>query len=130
MGRRLLELLDFIRLLRMTDPKHSFEVFVFNILLGSACIAFSILGEHRPYMLSMSLLCFSLGIQYWRVRKVFKRHLQMERAWMERMIPQIEDAMAFCEREMRAKEREPIDPADLALLREDVERARQEAASE
>jgi len=127
MGRRIDGLLCFIRLLRTTDPKYSFEVFIFNITLGLACTAFAILGENRLWALTFAILSFSLAIQYWRVRRVVKRQL----AFLERMLPEIEQAIAALKREevrAAAREREPDAETTqlIALLHEDVERAKQE----
>lgn len=126
MGRRTAMLLDLIRFLRTTDPKYTFEVMIFHITLGLACITFTILDESRLWGITFAVLCFSLGIQWWRVRRVVKRELE----WFERATISLEQAIAAYEQAMRAKERKPLSPAELALLREDVERARKrEAAS-
>lgn len=164
MGRRTAAMLDFIRFLRTTAPKHSFEVFIFQIMLGIACITFAILGENRLWGITFAVLCFSLGIQYWRVRRVVQLQLQVEQAWLiERMTRQMEQAIADYERlcaqnhttpdpavitrlcedvewawlesvapgkcDACAVRRDPLDPAELALLREAVEQAREREAA-
>lgn len=133
MGRRTAMLLDLVRLLRTTDPKYSFEVFMFNITLGIAAICFTILGETRLWMLSCSVLWLSCGIHYFRLRRVMKWQIRREQAWLDHMVPRLEQALANYERAMDAAHQKP-DSAEtarlLALLREDVERARErEAAS-
>lgn len=128
MGRRMAVMLDFIRVLRTTAPKYSFEVFIFNIALGIAAITFSLLGETWLWMLSCGVLWISLTLHYWRVRREIAKQ---EREWFERATISLEQAIAAYEQAKRARERKPISPAELALLREDVERARErEAASE
>lgn len=128
MGRRMAAMLDFIRFLRTTAPKYSLEVYIFNIALGIACVTFSILDESLLWGATFAVLCFSLGIQYWRVRREIAKQ---ELVWFERATISLEQAIAAYEQAMRAKERTPPDPAAIALLREDVERARErEAAGE
>jgi hypothetical protein len=124
-------MLEFIRFLRTTDPKYSFEVLIFNITLGFVAGACAVLGKTGCWMLASGVLWISLGIHYFRLRRVLNRRLRAERVFLERMRPSLEAAIACYEHKMRAAHPEPIDPAELALLREDVERARQrEAAGE
>ena len=123
MGRRMAAMLAFLRFLRTTKPKYSLEVFIFNVVVGLACIVFVVLGETRLWAVSCGVLWLSCGIHWLRVRRAVKR----EMAWMEHMLPRLEAAVAEYERQC-AQKHEPVDPAELALLREDVERARERAA--
>lgn len=128
MGRRIDEWLSFFRFLRTTKPKYSFEVFIFHVVLGFAAGFSVILGETWLWMLSCGVLWISLTLHYWRVRREIAKQ---EREWFERATISLEQAIAAYEQAKRARERKPISPAELALLREDVERARErEAASE
>lgn len=129
MGRRILELLDFIRFLRTTDPKYSFEVLLFNTVLGLACIAFSLLGEQRLWAISFAVLCFSLAIHSFRIRRVLKRRIQVKQDWLAQMTSQLEQALSDYERAAAAARHNEHDDNEtaqaLALLREDLERARE-----
>ncbi|OEU74049.1 MAG: hypothetical protein BA864_06880 [Desulfuromonadales bacterium C00003093] len=135
MGRRTDAMREFIRFLRTTEPKYSFEIFIFHITLGFATGVFVILGKTGFWLLSSGVLWLSLGIHWFRLRRVIKRQIRQirqEQAWAERMLPRIEQALANYERAMDAtRKHKTVDPAELEHLREDVERARQrEAAGE
>lgn len=130
MGRRTDGVWDFIRFLRTTDPKHSFEVFIFNIVVGAAALACVILGETRWGMGFSVVLWVSLGIHWFRLRRVVKRQLQ-ELAWLERMVPQIEQALADYEQAMDAARHKTNDAETarlLLLLQDDVEQAQEREA--
>lgn len=120
MGRRIAWWLDFFRFLRTTEPKYSLEVAIFNVTLGLACIVFSILGEHRLWAITFAVLCFSIGIQYFRLQRVLKRHLLAEREWLEWANALYEQAMHAA-----AHKQEPDAATDESarLLRDEIERA-------
>lgn len=129
MGRRIAMMLDLIRLLRTTEPKYSFEVVIFNVTLGVVACVFSILGETRLWAVSFGVLCISLGIQYLRLRRVIKRHRWLHRELVERAEISFKQAAAAYAPAMRAQDREPPGPAELALLREAVKRAQEREAA-
>lgn len=124
MGRRTAAMLAFLRFLRTTKPKYSLEVFIFNVVVLLACIVFVVLGETRLWAFSCGMLCLSLGIHWLRIRRAVKREL----AITYQMIGRLEQALVAYE-QMCARRHKPVDPAELALLREDVERAREREAA-
>lgn len=128
MGRRIAMMLDLIRLLRTTEPKYSFEVLIFHITLGVVACVFSILGATRLWAVAFGVLWISLGIQYLRLRRVIKRQRRLHQEWMERAEILIEQAAAAY-MQLCARRNEPLDPAELALLREDVKRAQEREAA-
>ena len=73
MGERIQNTIRIIRFIRRTAPKYSFEHAAANVLLGIACMILTILGEYRLWLLFISVLFISLGVQGLRVWWVMRR---------------------------------------------------------
>jgi hypothetical protein len=81
MGERIDDLRYLIRYLRDTDPKYSFEVFVFHIFMAIACLVFIFLAEFWLWAISITILYASLTVQYLRIRRVMRQRIRNEAAW-------------------------------------------------
>lgn len=127
MGRRTDAILDLIRFLRTTKPKYSFEVLIFNIVVGLAAVACSIRGETLLWLLLFAVLWISLGIQWFRVRRVIKQ-MRQDKEWLKRMLPRLEQAIANYERAMTRPAPRTETAQLITLLKEDIEQAQQREA--
>lgn len=85
MGERIEAMRYLIRYLRDTEPKYSFEVFVFHIFMAMVCLTFTFLAEFWLWAISITLLYASLTLQYLRIRKVIRQRIRNEAAWRRHM---------------------------------------------
>ncbi len=124
MGRRMDTLRELIGVLRTAEPKYSFEMLIFNIVVGLAAVACTLLGKQRLWLILFAVLWISLGIQGLRIRRVIKRQLAQTKQMVDML-----DRVALAFEQLSARKHQPLDPAELALLREDVKRAQQREAA-
>lgn len=99
--------------------------------LAVTCIASAMFGKWRLWVLTFAAMWFLLAIQGLSLRRAIKRQMQAEREWMERALPELEQAVEDCERMMRAAapKRNP-DAATrdaLRLLQDEIAQAQREA---
>lgn len=128
MGRRTDTFFAFVRHLRTTDPKYSFEIVMFHGCLLIACTVLLIMDEYKLFAITAIVLWFSLGIQTLRIRWVIKR----KRRELEDLIQQSYLAylreMNIAAAKKNNQEQHTAETARLlTLLREDVEQARKDA---
>lgn len=73
MGRRIQTTLHIIRLLRHSEPKHSFEHAVANILLGVACVILAALRGLELWLLFVVVFVVSILVFFFRAWRYNKR---------------------------------------------------------
>ncbi len=131
MGRRIDNLRFFIQYLRDTEPKYSFEILIFHVVLGVACIGFSFLGEFWLWAITITLLYISLVIHYLRVRRAIKRQINEELAWLEQMRPILEQVLSRYKQIVRAdthrSEPDEATREEMRRLRDEIAQARRDA---
>jgi len=127
MGRRIDSFIELVRFLRAMEPKYSFEITVFNGCLLIASTVLLIMDEYKLYVIAALMLLISLGIQTLRIRRVTKRkRLELEDLRQSCLAYYREQYIADENKNNREQHAAETDRL-IALLREDVEQAIQDA---
>ena len=127
MGRRTDTFFELVRFLRAMEPKYSFEITVFNGCLLIASTVLLIMDEYKLYVIAALMLLISLGIQTLRIRRVTKRkRLELEDLRQSCLAYYREQYIADENKNNREQHAAETDRL-IALLREDVEQAIQDA---